>query len=345
MRVARWAEPHVKEWHRKRHLNRVEGQRHLDSRNWSEAEKHFTLALAERRHSNRRRCELLLNLEHAQRRQKKLAEAEQSALAALEAAARTRAGRCAPARKTRWWISNSSRLDTRKPCRASSTFCVPSMPDRRPDGARVAKCYRKLGNCASQERIAPRRPWRHSARRLICPSKFSAAATARPPRVSRNWGCFTASTAITPRRNVACGARSKSIARPQDWIRTRLRKGLYHLAASLEESGDLDGAAGEFERLLGLRARQVGVNPVENAETEVRLAGTLSESRAHGAGQGTAESRRQRVGAPGRAAAGAGSRDAGLAEEQSGRPDEAKRWREVASNLVIATGARNVVRC
>ena len=36
MRVAHWAEPHVKEWHRQRHLNRVEGQRHLDARNWSE---------------------------------------------------------------------------------------------------------------------------------------------------------------------------------------------------------------------------------------------------------------------------------------------------------------------
>ena len=82
MKVARWAEPHVKEWHRKRHFNRVEGQRNLDCRNWSEAEKHLTLALAERRHSDKRRCELLLNLEQAQRRQKKLTEAEQSALAA-----------------------------------------------------------------------------------------------------------------------------------------------------------------------------------------------------------------------------------------------------------------------
>lgn len=84
MRVARWAEPHVREWHRRRHLHRSEGQRHLDARNWAEAEKEFTIALAERRHSGIRRAEMLLNLELAQRRQGKLAEAEQSAQAAVQ---------------------------------------------------------------------------------------------------------------------------------------------------------------------------------------------------------------------------------------------------------------------
>src|SRR5579862_4107472 len=86
MRVAHWAEPHVKEWHRKRHFHRVEGQRHLAASNWGEAEKHFTLALAERRHSKQRRCELLLDLQHAQRRQRKLEEAGQTAQAAMQAA-------------------------------------------------------------------------------------------------------------------------------------------------------------------------------------------------------------------------------------------------------------------
>ena len=65
MKMARWCKPHVREWHRKRHLHRMESQRHLDARNWSEAEKHLVIALAERRHSSQRRCELLLNLERA----------------------------------------------------------------------------------------------------------------------------------------------------------------------------------------------------------------------------------------------------------------------------------------
>ena len=57
IRLAAWATPRVQAWHRQRHMNRVEGQRHLDARNWTEAEKHLTLALAERRHSTRRRLD------------------------------------------------------------------------------------------------------------------------------------------------------------------------------------------------------------------------------------------------------------------------------------------------
>jgi hypothetical protein len=64
----------------------VEGQRQLDCRNWAGAEKHLSLALAERRHSKHRRCELLLNLERAQRRQGKFTEAEQSLQAAMAVA-------------------------------------------------------------------------------------------------------------------------------------------------------------------------------------------------------------------------------------------------------------------
>src|SRR5580693_1871573 len=113
MRVARWAEPHVKEWHRQRHLNRTEGQRHLDSHNWAEAEKHFTLALAERRHSKQRQCELLLNLEQAQRRQRKLGELEQGRYPEAE--------------------------------RSIAEILRTEQAESRPDGARLARCYRKLG--------------------------------------------------------------------------------------------------------------------------------------------------------------------------------------------------------
>src|SRR5260370_24534301 len=47
---------------------------------------------------------------------------------------------------------------------------------------------------------------------------------------------------------------------------------LYHLAASLAESGDLDGAVAEFERLLVVKERQVGGNRDETAQALVRLA-------------------------------------------------------------------------
>src|SRR5437899_2630882 len=38
-RIAEWATPHVKKWHRERHLNRTEGERHLKASNFDLAEK------------------------------------------------------------------------------------------------------------------------------------------------------------------------------------------------------------------------------------------------------------------------------------------------------------------
>src|SRR5665213_863182 len=86
VRFAAWATPYVKEWHRKRHENRVEGERHLTARNWSEAEKHLTLALAERSHSSSRRLGLLLGLTEAQRKLGKAAEAEETSRMAIDLA-------------------------------------------------------------------------------------------------------------------------------------------------------------------------------------------------------------------------------------------------------------------
>src|SRR5580698_3737405 len=90
IRFASWVTPHVKEWHRKRHLNRVEGQRHLGARNWSEAEKYLAAALAERRHATAVRFDLLLGLAEAQRKQGKAADAEQSMKEAIDLAGTAR---------------------------------------------------------------------------------------------------------------------------------------------------------------------------------------------------------------------------------------------------------------
>jgi tetratricopeptide (TPR) repeat protein len=113
-------------------------------------------------------------------------------------------------------------------------------------------------------------------------------------------------------------------------------EGLYHLAASLEESGDFDGAANEFERLLRLRTHQVGVDPIANAETEVRLAGLhLRAGRTAAAKEllGHAISVLERTGGQPLAQA---LEMLAHVEEQSGRPEEAGRWREVAANLMSA---------
>lgn len=332
MRIAHWAEPHVKEWHRQRHFHRVEGQRHLDSRNWSEAEKHFTLALGERRHSNQRRCELLLNLEHAQRHQRKLAEAEQSALGALEVAkSRSLRARGEDAlveiyiEQARYTEAEERIVDILRTEHA----------EVRPDGARVAKCYRKLG--------AVRLKSHRNAEAL---EAFRQAAELS----ERVFGATHAETAASFAELGMLHRQHGDHAQAQLFLRRALdihrgasgldsheaTQGLYQLASSLEESGDLEGAAGEFERLLSLRARQVGVNPLENAETQMRLAALYLQARRTGPAKELLNH-----------AIGVLERNAGqplaqalqmlaIAEDQSGRPAEPERWREVASSLVEA---------
>src|SRR5215831_17251547 len=89
MKFASWVTPHVKEWHRRRHLNRTEGQRHLKAKNWSEAEKHLTAALGEH-HSAKHKVEVSVQLARALASQGKFEEAAHTAQQAAEAAAKSR---------------------------------------------------------------------------------------------------------------------------------------------------------------------------------------------------------------------------------------------------------------
>src|ERR1700693_5219842 len=86
IRVAPWATPHIKSWHRQRNMNHEEAKRHLDARNWTEAEKHLTLALGERRRSAKGRHELLVALAGAQRGKRKFVESEENLPKAVDLA-------------------------------------------------------------------------------------------------------------------------------------------------------------------------------------------------------------------------------------------------------------------
>jgi hypothetical protein len=80
----------------------------------------------------------------------------------------------------------------------------------------------------------------------------------------------------------------------------------------------------------------VGVNPLENAETQVRLAGLYLKARRTGPAQellNHAISVLERNGGQPLAQA---LEMLALVEEQSGRAEEARRWRGVALSLVIA---------
>ena len=252
-------------------MNRVEGQRHLDARNWCEAEKHLTVALAERRHTSKRRLDLLLGLAQAQRRQAKFADAEQTVDLAIKLA------------NSRDYSLGSRALDALMDIQLDQgKFAEAEQTAReimelqgshsKPDHALLSKSSRKAGNRASKSR--PQRRSRGGVSAVGDALRESLRPRARgdgqqPGRVGQ-----------------CCSAKKASIAEAQQHLRRALQihrgtlgpdsheatEDLHHLAASLEDSGDIDGAVEEFERLLALRARQVGCNPAETAEAQVRLA-------------------------------------------------------------------------
>ena len=111
---------------------------------------------------------------------------------------------------------------------------------------------------------------------------------------------------------------------------------LYHLATSLEESGDFDGAASEYERMLKLKDRQVGGNRQEATDVQVRLAALYVKAGRIAAARellmnaiGTLE----RKGGPPLAQA---LEIFAEVEDRTGHPAEAKQWRERASEITTA---------
>jgi len=205
--------------------------------------------------------------------------------------------------------------------------------DRRPDGPRIARCYRKLGTAYLKSGYTEEAldAFRQAAERSE--QVFGVGHT----ETAQSFGELGMLHRQLGQHGEAqrCLRRALDIHRQASGLDSHeATQGLYHLAASLEESGDLEGAAGEFKRLLGLRERQVGVNPVENAQTEVRLAGLYLRAERTAAAKellNHAISVLERQGGTPLAQA---LEMLAFAEEHSGRPQEAQRWRELASSLV-----------
>ena len=332
IRFAAWATPQVQEWHRQRHLNRVEGQRHLEARNWTEAEKHLSLALDERRHSAKRRVELLLGLAQAQRKQRKLADAERTARVAIDAAV---AAKNVSMQSQALDGLVDLQLDLGQHAEAEKIIAQIEQlqgAQARPDRALLATCSRKLGTAL-----------------LKCGRNGEAMeAFERSAQLSEQ--AFGAAHVETANSLVELGMlyrqqgnhpeAQRNLRRALEIHRGTLgadsheaTQDLHHLAASLEEAGDFDGAAGELERLLSLRARQVGANAEQTAEAQVRLATLYLRARRAGPAKellthavGVLERKRgpQLVLALEALAS---------AEEQTGHSEDAKRWRELAASM------------
>ncbi|HEY1757338.1 MAG TPA: tetratricopeptide repeat protein [Bryobacteraceae bacterium] len=328
MRVAEWATPHVQKWHRERNLNRNEAQRHLEARNWSEAEKHFHVALAERQHSTVDRLELLLGLAEAERRQGKLAEAERNVCDSVKIAVREEnetMHSLALEALANVQLDQQRYEDAEKSAREVIRL---ETTRAKPDHARLASCSRKLASALEK-----------SDR----PAEAIGALKSAVSHAEKAFGGEHADTAvhlqelgILHRRHghhaaaQACFRRAIMIHRKVQADSQEATETLYHLAGSLEESGDLHGAEAEFEKMLALRERQIGANPTETAVAQVRLAalhlrtGRLSSAREL---LTRALPTLERKGGPMLAQA---LETLASAEERMGRGDQARQYREKA---------------
>jgi len=331
IRVAAWATPRVQQWHRQRHMNRIEGQRHLEARNWTEAEKHLTAALAERRHSSKRSLELLLGLVEAQRRQSKLVEAEQTAHIAIQQAVHARDSSLSHALNSLIDIQ----LDQGKYGEAEQTageIVRLENSQSKPNHALLAKSSRKLGTA------------------LLKVGRHAEAMQAFHQTAALAEQAFGVEHVETANSLAELGMLYRDAgnhAEAQRHLRRALQihrgtlgadsheatQDLHHLAASLEDSGDPAAAAEEFERLLSLRARQVGCDPDQTAEAQVRLATLYLNAKRTGPAKellAQAIATLERKGGPVFVRA---LEAMARAEEQFGRTGDANEWRKRALSV------------
>jgi tetratricopeptide (TPR) repeat protein len=331
MRVAEWATPQIKEWHAEKHINRTEGQRHLDSRNYGEAEKHLVAALAEK-HSGKHRVQLFAQLAKAQLKQNKYAAAAESAKAGADLA--------------------RASGDPASLCTALESLAEIQVAQGTPDAAietlqsveRVNKQYFPTDLSRAVVTVRQRAKIQSQSGKWIAALESLNESVALAEQA---WGPDHLEVAHMLSEIGSIHSKTGNHVEAQQMLQRALKiyratsgfdspeatEGLHSLAVSLEESGDLQGAASEYERFVSVRERQIGGNRKDVALAQVRLASLYIQS---GRSSAARELLSQAITVleinrdP-------GLRDAleilAVAEDQANRPKEAALWREKAARL------------
>jgi tetratricopeptide (TPR) repeat protein len=336
--IAQWVEKQAVAWYRNRNLNKTEAQRHSDAQNWREAEKHFLSALAERRHSTESTIKLNLGLAKAQRRLNKLHEAEQSTRSALDLAvkhgSRTLHGDCLDC-LAEVHLDQGRYAEARK--MAEENF--------RLEAAQLKPNKQRLGIYSS--RIGTTLAKSGQMNDAAAEFKKAIAYCEKPMKMGEDLGVEHLEAANMCAelgmlyRSMGNHGEAQALLRKALKIHRQVSGvdsqaatlDLQHLAMSLEESGDLEGAAKEYERLLNLQERQVGIVPEQSADAEVRLATIYLKEGRTGPAQ---ELLTHAIGVlernPGPLMITALERFAEL-QDFLGRPDHARRARERAAGI------------
>jgi tetratricopeptide (TPR) repeat protein len=284
VRLAAWATPHVKEWHRKRHENRVEGERHLTARNWSEAEKHLTLALAERRHASQRRLDLLLGLTEAQRKQGKSSDAEKTSQLAIDLAASSK-NKVLQSRALDGLVD--IQLDQKKYNNVEMTIEKIETLERSlkdPDYKRLASSSRKLGTALLNSGRPEEAMKAFERATELSEKSFGPDHVETGNALAELGKQYRANGNHTEAQR--CLRRALEIHRKTSGVDSlAATQDLFHLAASLEESGDSESAADQYERALAVADRQIGGDREQTAVTQAHLAAIYMRSGRTSAGR------------------------------------------------------------
>ena len=274
MQLAAWATPHIRAWSLERSLNRLEAERHLQARNYAEAEKYLIEAVAEAdvQHHSVRRIQFRLQLAEAQRKQGKLSEAEQTVRSALDFTVRISnpSGYVQCLDALAEVFHDAGNYPAMEAALQQALKTEASMPH--PDPLRMARRVHRLGTA------------RHKSGR----SEDAIPALEKAVKLHEDgYGQEHVETANLLSELGAIYRAQGNHEEAQQCLRRALRihenalgyeseealHDLHHLAGSLEESGDIEAAANQYERLLQLKQRVVGGDLDELAEMQSGLAG------------------------------------------------------------------------
>lgn len=284
LQLAAWSAPHIGKWSLERNLNRLEGERHLKSRNWPEAEKYLIEAAADadRRGHSVQKIHFRLQLSEAQRRQGKLAEAEHTVREALDHTARvsnpTGYVLCLDALAE--VFHDAGNFPAMETTLQEGVRIEAAMPH--PDPVRMARRVHRLGTARHKNgRSAEAIPALEKAMQLhervagrvedegeenVEDDLETAALLSELGAIHRAQGNHEDAQKLLRRalrvHETQLGHESEEAI--QD---------LHNLAGSLESSGNIESAAELYERMLLRKLRTVGGDLEELAEMQFGMAG------------------------------------------------------------------------
>ncbi len=333
MRAAEWATPHVKEWYEERHKHRLEGARHLKSHDFREAEPHL-LAAYQEKHSKPHQLDIVSQLAVVEMHLKKF---DQAAAHAAEAAQLARA----LANREAQWEAVETLVEI---------YCAQGRLDQ-------AASTLQAMEVSEQKRLQPNREKivRTSRARAKLLHKLGRSAEAveameaSAKAAEKLWGSEDVETAHALCELGSLHAKLRDNARALPHLERAIgiyritagfdsaeaAVGLQNLAAALEEAGHMDRAIAEYERFVVAQERVVGSNREEIAQVQVRLAALYIQA---GRSSAAREMLTLAIGVLGPKPSRA-YKDAmeimAVAEDLSGRPVEAQRWKQKAAAMVL----------